>query len=124
MFGLEFVGAAAVFLAPATALSQTAITAPPTTDNEEIVVVGHREAVSRVIQERFSESKSQLARFEEKICPMVAGMPVDWTAKLTRMIRNNIVALGGKAGNAGCTVNATAIFSNQPHQFIKAFAKK
>jgi hypothetical protein len=117
------IGGLAVLLTTTAAPSQTSQPAPVQKD-DDIVVVGQREAVSRVIQERFSESRSQLARFEQRICPMVAGMPVDWTAKLTQMIRDNIVALGGKVGEPGCTVNATVIFSDQPHEFITAFAKK
>jgi hypothetical protein len=117
-------GGLAALLAIAPALAQTSQPAPGASEDDAIVVVGQREAVSRVIQERFSESRSQLARFEQKVCPMVAGMPVDWTAKLTQMIRENIVALGGKVGEPGCTVNATVIFSDQPHEFIQAFAKK
>ena len=53
---------------------------------------------------------------------MVIGMPRDWTAKLTRMIRDNVVAIGGKVGKPGCKVNAAVIFIDQPLELIKAFA--
>jgi hypothetical protein len=64
----------------------------------------------------------QLARFEDEICPMVIGMPKDWTASLTRMIRDNVAAIGGKVGKPGCKVNAAVIFIDQPLELIKAFA--
>jgi hypothetical protein len=55
---------------------------------------------------------------------MVIGMPRDWTASLTRMIRENIVAIGGKVGKPGCTVNAAAIFIDQPLELIQALAEE
>ena len=118
MSRVQLLGALAFLLTTTPAAAQ----APG--DDENVTVQGYRKAVTDVLRERFSQSQSQLARFETKLCPMVIGMPADWTANLTKIIRDNIVAFGGKLAEPGCTVNATVIFSDQPHEFIKAFAKK
>lgn len=99
-------------------------TASAEQSQESVLVQGYRKAVTDILRERFSQSQSQLARFETRLCPMVIGMPTDWTANLTKIIRDNIVEFGGKLAEPGCTVNATVIFSDQPHEFIQAFAKK
>ena len=114
-----FLGASALLLltSPAPAPAQTS-------DDEKVTVQGYRKAVTDILRERFTQSQGQLARFETRVCPMVAGMPADWTANLTKIIRDNIVAFGGKIDEPGCTPNATVIFSDQPHEFIKAFAAK
>jgi hypothetical protein len=69
-------------------------------------------------------SGDQLARFEAEICPVVIGMPADWTAILTRIIRENVVAAGGKIGREGCSVNAAAIFIDQPQELLWALNKE
>ena len=117
MFRVSHLGLLAVLLATSPAPAQTS-------DDEKVTVQGYRKAVTEVLRERFSQSQSQLARFETRVCPMVAGMPTDWTANLTKIIRDNIVEFGGKVAEPGCTPNATVIFSDQPHQFLKAFAAK
>jgi hypothetical protein len=90
---------------------------------ESVVVQGQRRAVAQALRKLINPTESeQLARFEDEICPMVIGMPKDWTASLTRMIRDNVVAVGGKAGKPGCTVNAAVIFIDQPLELIKALA--
>ncbi len=38
------------------------------------------------------------------------------------MVRDNVVAVGGKVGEPGCTVNAAVIFIDQSLEFIKALA--
>ncbi len=121
---VQIIAALAVLAAATPALAQTVSPAPAPKGNDEIIVQGQRKAISDVLRERFSQSKSQLARFEDKVCPTVIGMPRDWTAKLNQMIRDNIIAVGGKVDKPGCNFNATVIFSDQPSEFIKAFAKK
>ena len=90
---------------------------------DPIVVQGQRRQIAQALRKLIEPSDSeQLARFEDEICPMVIGMPKDWTASLTRMIRDNVTAIGGKAGKPGCTVNAAVIFIDQPLELVKAFA--
>ena len=90
---------------------------------EEIVVTGAKkkkeiaQALKKLIE---PTGREQLARFEDKVCPMVIGMPRDWTATMTRMIRENIAAVGGKLEPAGCKPNALAIFIDQPRELVDA----
>jgi hypothetical protein len=91
---------------------------------EAIIVQGQRRQIAQALRKLIQPSDSeQLARFEDEICPMVIGMPKDWTASLTRMIRDNVTAIGGKVGKPGCTVNAAVIFIDQPLELVKAFAE-
>ncbi len=102
-----------------------ASTATDATPEESVVVQGQRRQIAQALRKLIEPADSeQLARFEDEVCPMVIGMPRDWTASLTRMIRENVVAIGGKVGKPGCTVNAAAIFIDQPLELIQALAKE
>src|SRR6188472_2060427 len=82
----------AALAAPAAAQQQGA------SGDEPIVVEGQRSTEDRPsvvtkLRRMIDETHgSQLARFENEICPMVIGMPVDYTAILTRILRENITA--------------------------------
>jgi hypothetical protein len=94
------------------------------TKDESVVVTGQRLEIAKALRQMIEPADSeQLARFEDEICPMVIGMPKDWTASLTRMIRDNVVAIGGKAAKPGCRVNAPVIFIDQPLELIRALAE-
>ncbi len=102
-----------------------ASTADSSQSQESIVVQGQRKAIAQAVKKLIEQSKSeQFARFEDALCPIVIGMPRDWTASLTRMIRENVVAVGGKVGKPGCTFNAAIIFIDQPLELVKAFAEE
>jgi hypothetical protein len=120
--------AAALLAATAPASAQIGVrasTAAETESQESVVVQGQRRQIAQALRKLIAPADSeQLARFEDAICPMVIGMPKDWTATLTRMIRDNVVAVGGKVGKPGCTVNAAAIFIDQPLDLIQALAKE
>ncbi|MES2903523.1 MAG: hypothetical protein V4696_04990 [Pseudomonadota bacterium] len=109
--------------------SSTADSAQGNTDNDVIVVQGQKKQIAKALRDliRPSGGAEQLARFEDDICPLVAGMPKDWTDVLTRMIRENVVAVGGKVATpkAGkkCTVNAIVIFIDQPQELVAALAE-
>ncbi len=66
----------------------------------------------------------QMARFEDKVCPMVIGMPRDWTAAMTRMIRANIMSFGAKVEGPGCRPNSLVIFIDQPRALVEAIRKE
>ena len=109
-----------------------ASTASPQTrpdDQDAIVIRGQKKEIAEALRQLIKPSggAEQLARFEDDVCPLVAGMPRDWTRVMTRMIRANIVAVGGKVGriDAGrkCTVNAVVIFIDQPLDLVKALAE-
>lgn len=128
MIRMHYVAAAAVLAASAPAVAQvgvrasTAADAPP---EESVVVHGQRRQIAQALRKLIEPAENeQLARFEDEVCPMVIGMPRDWTASLTRMIRGNITSVGGKVGKPGCTVNAAVIFIDQPLELIKALAKE
>jgi hypothetical protein len=92
---------------------------------ESVVVLGQRRQIAQALRKLIQQTDSeQLARFEDEVCPMVIGMPRDWTASLTRIIRDNIQAVGGKVGKPGCKVNAPVIFIDQPLELIKALAEE
>ena len=115
--------AAAPIAAPAQ-VGGLASTASPQSTGSEIVVQGTRKAIAQQLRQIIAlADNEQLARFEDEVCPMVIGMPRDWTAKLTRMIRDNVTQVGGKVGKPGCTVNAAVIFIDQPLELAKAFAE-
>lgn len=108
--------------------ASTAAPQPPQSraaDNDVIVVQGQKKEIAQALRQLIKPSggAEQLARFEDDICPLVAGMPRDWTQVLTRMIRDNVVAVGGKVGKPGCTVNAVVIFIDQPLELVKALAE-
>jgi hypothetical protein len=113
--------AAAVLLAvPATA--QVGVRASTADAQEEAIVVqGKKKEVAQALRQLIQPSgNDQLARFEDKVCPMVIGMPRDWTQRMTRMIRDNVVAVGGTLEPEGCKPNALAIFIDQPKELVKA----
>ena len=108
--------------------ASTAVPQPPqgrTADGDVIVVQGQKKQIAQALRELIKPSggAEQLARFEEDICPLVAGMPRDWTQVLTRMIRENIVAVGGRMGKPKCSINAVVIFIDQPLDLVKALAE-
>ncbi len=124
------VTAALVFATPVAAqIGVRASTAAPASNSEEIVVQGQKKQIAKALRDliRPSGGAEQLARFEDEICPLVAGMPRDWTAVLTRMIRENVVAVGGKVANPKpgkkCNVNAVVIFIDQPQELVAALAE-
>ena len=127
MIRLLHTAAAAAFLAaalPASAQIGVRSSTAVDTQGPEIVVQGQRRQIAQQLRKLIQPSDSeQLARFEDEICPMVIGMPRDWTAKLTRMVRDNVAAIGGKVGKSGCKVNAAVIFIDQPLELVKAFAE-
>ena len=100
-------------------------TAAEPQSQESIVVQGQRRQIAQALRKMIEPAENeQMARFEDEVCPMVIGMPKDWTASLTRMLRDNIRSVGGKVGKPGCTVNAAVIFIDQPLELIRALAKE
>ena len=93
-------------------------------DDEAILVEGQRMSVTRLVSDTINDAGFEaLARFEEPICPGIVGLGGAQAIKLADMIRANIVALGGKIAQPGCTANATVILVDQPVDFVKKFAK-
>jgi hypothetical protein len=94
-------------------------------EDESILVEGQRMSINRLVSDTINDAGVEaLARFELKICPGVVGLSLQQAGKLADMIRANIVALGGKVENPGCTPNATLILTEEPVEFVKQFAKR
>ena len=96
-------------------------------DKDAIIIRGEKKKeIAKALRQMIepTDRGEQLARFEDKICPMVIGMPRDWTAKMTQMIRDNITAVGGTLEEPGCKPNALAIFIDQPGELIAALHKE
>ena len=97
---------------------------PAAAEESEIIVVGQRRSVMRHLRDVIARDGSdQLARFEDKVCPMVIGMPRDWTATMTRMIRANIESFGAKLQPVGCQPNGLVIFIDRPAELVDAIRK-
>lgn len=96
----------------------------PRTDEETIVVEGQRTNVTKLVLDTINDAGVEaLARFEDRICPGIVGLGGDQATKMVQMIRENVVSLGGKLAEPGCTANATVILVDQPVDFVKKFAK-
>lgn len=114
--------AAALLLTAAPLSAQVGVRASTANAQEEAIVVqGKKKEVVQALRQLIQPSgNEQLARFEDKVCPMVIGMPRDWTGRMTRMIRDNILAVGGTLEPVGCKPNALAIFIDQPKELVTA----
>lgn len=105
--------------------SPAAVIAADQPDDEAIVVEGQRTSITRLVSDTINDAGFEaLARFEDRICPGIVGLAGPQATKLADMIRANVVALGGKVADAGCTANATVILVDQPVEFVKRFAKR
>ncbi len=98
-------------------------------DDDVIVVEGTRgkgitQVISRLRHMIDEGDFGQLARYEDDICPVVIGLPADFTAIMTRMINENIIAAGGKLAADGCDDNAAVIFIDEPRRFVRALYKE
>lgn len=92
--------------------------------DDAIVIEGRKRELVQALKTLVQPSThEQLARFEDKICPMVIGMPRDWTLRLTKIIRDNVLAVGGTLQPLGCKPNALAIFIDQPRELVDALHK-
>lgn len=122
MAKIRFISALAALLVTVPAAAQQD---PSTSDEETILVEGKRMNVTRLVSDTINDAGVEpLARFEDKICPGIVGLGGDQANKMVKMIRDNVVALGGKVAEPGCTANATVILVDQPVDFVKQFAKK
>jgi hypothetical protein len=117
--------AALVFAAPLAAqIGVRASSSTSASSDDAIVVEGRKKELVQALRQLVQPSEhEQLARFEDKVCPMVIGMPRDWTARLTKIIRDNVIEVGGKLMPEGCKPNALAIFIDQPRQLVDALHK-
>lgn len=117
---LKIAAAALLALASGSGQAQEAAT-PPGSQDRDIVVEGQRQALTATLKRMIDDGpRNQIARFEERLCPRVAGYPADWTAILERLIRANAKAAGLKMLKPGCKANAVVIFIADPLTVVKA----
>ena len=127
MAKVRFSAAALALLAAVPLSAQIGVRSSSSTSasNEDpIVVQGRKKELVQALRQLVQPSEhEQLARFEDKVCPMVIGMPRDWTPRLTKIIRDNIVEVGGTLQPEGCKPNALAIFIDQPKELVASLHK-
>lgn len=120
MTALRIAGAVAAMICAA----PLAADAPESAQEREIVVQGQRMSVTTAIRQAIHNAGiSQLARFEEPVCPIVSGLSAETGAAIERAIKGNIEALGGRVGKPGCAVNAVVMFDDNPMEFVRSSAK-
>lgn len=87
--------------------------------SDDIVVRGEKRQLTEALEAVIGTSRNaQLARFEKPVCPAVRGLRPDWSMRIERIIRANVVAAGGKPAPEGCEVNAIALFVGDPHELV------
>lgn len=123
----RFSAAALALLAAVPLSAQIGVRASSSTsasNDDPIIVRGRKKELVQALRQLVQPSNhEQLARFEDKVCPMVVGMPRDWTTRLTKIIRDNVVEVGGTLQPDGCKPNALAIFIDQPRELVAALHK-
>ena len=93
--------------------------------DESIIVEGQRVEPAAIVRSTINRAGvTPLARFEDKICPGVVGLPAAQAERLLGLIRESVASLGGKVQAPGCTANATVIFAETPTNFVRQLAKK
>ena len=104
--------------------ASTAAPAGAQNNDDAIIVQGRKKELVQALRQLVQPSEhEQLARFEDKVCPRVIGMPRDLTPRLTKIIRDNVLAIGGSLQPEGCKPNALAIFIDQPRELVGALYK-
>lgn len=123
MHHLYMAPAIAALLATSAAISQTST--PPAPSDDSILVEGRRVQPETIVRETISGAGIiPLARFEDKICPGVVGLAPAQAERMLQLIRDDVASLGGNIQKAGCTANATVIFTPEPAEFVRKLAVK
>lgn len=122
MSRVRFASALAALLISSPVIAQTD---QPKPNDESILVEGQRAPAETIVRQTISGAGIiPLARFEDKICPGVVGLAPAQAEKMLQMIRADVVSLGGNIQKAGCTANATVIFTPEPAEFVRKLAVK
>ena len=94
-------------------------------DGNVITVYGNKRSITETIKGAVAESRfGQIARFEKKLCPFVIGLPSGLNEKVMRIVRANILSLGGKVEEPGCEINTLALFVDRPRDLLVALNAK
>jgi hypothetical protein len=100
--------------------------AQPTTQSEELVVTGERlhELVRGFIEELQPPplSENQMARWDSRICPLVAGIPERQAQFVIDRISQRAFDLGLRPGAAGCRANVLIFVTPDADVLAQALA--
>lgn len=113
---------ALVFAAAAPALAQTESREP------DIVVVGERleEMVRAFVGEvaEAPESESQMARWDQKICPLIAGLPARQMQYIADRIAQRAHQIGLRTRAPGCRPNILVLITPDANRLAEHFAEE
>jgi hypothetical protein len=119
------IAACVALLLACPAFAQPAVPASPPEEDETVVVEGQRQNVTQLVRGTIKDAGvTALARFEDPICPGIVGLTGAQADRLVQLIREDVVALGGKVDEPGCTANATVIFTDEPVEFVKKWPRR
>jgi hypothetical protein len=118
----RFVGALAAAWLAATGPAA----AQPTAQSEELVVTGERlHDMVRGFVEQLQPpplSEGQMARWDSRLCPLVAGIPERQAQFVIDRISQRAFALGLRPGSAGCRANVLIFFTPDADVLAQALA--
>jgi len=113
-------------IAAALALLTAPASAQQTTQSEELVVTGERlhEMVQGFIQEIEPPplSEGQLARWDSRVCPLVAGIPAHQAQYVIDSIAMRAFDLGLRPGGPDCRANLLIFFTPDADVLAQALA--
>ncbi|HEX8442658.1 MAG TPA: hypothetical protein VF631_03310 [Allosphingosinicella sp.] len=100
----------------------------PSSEPPEIVVTG-REGFDRQVRDfvgalTHAPGQGQLARFEQAVCPVAAGLSPSQKEAVEKRIRRVAEGVGMKAGAQGCSPNILVALVPDKRDFIKALMRK
>lgn len=91
----------------------------------EITVTGRREALTTMLKNVLTESSNgQIGRFEESVCPGVAGLPENYASVVVGLIRANAKEAGLTLEEEGCAPESIAVFVPEPRALVKGWKDK
>jgi hypothetical protein len=110
-------------------LAGTAQAQPAAAPTENVTVTGAR---SRQVPERFVESfatptrmTGKLARWEDGVCPITAGLPAKFAAFMTARVKDVAAQVGAPVNvSASCKPNIEIVFTTVPQKLLDNIRKQ
>lgn len=95
---------------------------------DEIVVTGHRALDQSEAQKAVNavtvSHDSQIARFQDPVCPLVVGLPMEARQVVEAQIRNVATQVGARVGAAKCDANLIVILAGDGKAMFSDIRKK
>ncbi len=108
--------------------------APPREDGQSVTVTGEREASEaerRREASRFVESHAvrtrigQLARWHERICVRVGGLPLEMNARISNRVMDIAERIGIPTNRAEmCAPNVRIVFTSEPQRIVERAVRR